>query len=105
LHNKLSVNVRLNLANTKENTHGVALPPASVKIFAPDSAGSLQRTDASRVVNQVAAGKKFELALATPSKALKATRHLTFQNDDRIPDPKPRCGQVKLTSRIKFRIG
>jgi hypothetical protein len=88
--NKLPVNVRLKLANSKESTLGLALPPGSVKIFEKDSTGSLQRTDASRIVNHVAAGESFELALATPCKDLKATRRLTFLKDDPIPAPEPK---------------
>jgi hypothetical protein len=88
--NKLPVNVRLKLANTKENTLGLALPPGSVKIFEKDSSGSLQRTDSSRLANHVAAGESFELALATPCKDLKATRRLTFLKDDPMPAPEPK---------------
>jgi len=86
--NKLPINVRLKLANSKTNSLGLPLPPGSVKVFEADSTGSLQRTDSSRVAGHVAAGESFDLALATPSKDLKATRRLTFLHEDPLP-PKP----------------
>jgi len=93
---KLPINVRLKLANSKENGLGLALPPGSVKIFEPDSSGSLQRTDASSVATHVASGENFELAMATPSKDLKATRRLTFLKDDPMPVvPTPVAGEEK----------
>ncbi|MBS1994334.1 MAG: hypothetical protein JSS83_27670 [Cyanobacteria bacterium SZAS LIN-3] len=96
-NNKLPVNVRLKVVNTKENSLGLALPPGSVKVFEKDSSGSLQRTDSSRIGDHVASGENFELALATPSKDVKATRRLTFLKDDPMPPapPAPVDGEPK----------
>lgn len=85
---KLPIYVRLKVKNHKEAKLGVALPSGAVNVFEPDSSGALQRTDSSNVTNHVAVGEEFTLALATPSRDVKAVRRLVSEKEDpRQPRP------------------
>jgi len=82
---KLPVVVKLRLKNDAEHNIGAALPPAAARIFEPDSAGEMQKTDSSAVTGHVAVGEGFALDLRNPSRDIKHTRRMV----DYYHDPEP----------------
>jgi hypothetical protein len=79
---KQPVMVKLRLMNSAAKNLGQALPPGSVRIFEPDSAGEMQKTDSSQVTQHVAVDEAFALDLRTPCRDLKHTRELIDWRED-----------------------
>lgn len=79
---KHPVMVKLRLLNSAAKNLGQALPPGSVRIFEPDSAGEMQKTDSSQVTQHVAVDEAFALDLRNPSRDLKHTRELIDWKED-----------------------
>lgn len=79
---KLPVMVKLRLLNSAAKNLGAALPAGSVRVFEPDSAGEMQKTDSSQVTKPVAVDEGFTLDLRNPCSDLKHTRQLIDWKED-----------------------
>jgi hypothetical protein len=84
---KQGLTIKLRVQNTEANNLGKALPPSGqFEVLQADEKGDEQKTDWASI-RSVAVGEEFSFDLNNPSQDVKATRQLTYlQEDPREPE-------------------